>query len=442
MTMLTRKRVTFALVFAAALGSGGVQATDQTFYYGIGGGEPISRPASNRNSTVRVGGDVAWNTDLMCGNFDMSVSVSEQLAGIKGSFSDLMDNVISAATGAVASLPALVIQRVNPALYDLLQNGVLQASEEFQIARTSCEELVGKMEEAIGNDRWETVAKGGWWGEQSMGGAEILQTKEDADSDGVDRGVVWVGGGRRGGRNQPPIEPVEDAARAGYNLLLNRAATNTTSATATCAGAAICEEWENPQAFADWTVRVVGDKSIRTCTGCDKIEVQAGLGLAHEVARLSEGIATGLTALVTAAGAPTAAELEAVSGGPNLRLSRPVIEALREENVNLQPQLITRLAGEMALARTMERAMIARRALLAGRDEPNVANVAVGVEEIERYIRELEQDIDNLLYEIDIRQRVATSMPAALLQRQAARNHVMQVEPVPASTFRDGASTP
>lgn len=80
-----------------------VQATDQTFYYGIGGGEPISRPASNRNSTVRVGGDVAWNTDLMCGNFDMTVSVSEQLAGIKGSFSDLMDNVISAATGAVAS---------------------------------------------------------------------------------------------------------------------------------------------------------------------------------------------------------------------------------------------------------------------------------------------------------------------------------------------------
>ena len=86
--------------------------------------------------------------------------------------------------------------------------------------------------------------------------------------------------------------------------------------------------------------------------------------------------------------------------------------------------------------------MIARRALLAGRDEPNVANVAVGVEEIERYIGELEQDIDNLLYELDIRQRVATSMPAALLKRQAARNQVMQVEPVPPSTFRDGANTP
>ena len=175
MAPLTRLLLTLSIVLVIATTSTGAQATDQTFYYGIGGGEPISRPASNRNNTLRLGGDLAWNTDLMCGNFDMSVSVSEQLAGIKGSFSDLMDSVISAATGAVASLPALVIQRVNPALYDLLQNGVLQASEEFQIARTSCEDLVGKMDAAIGNDRWETVAKGG---ERLRGGGRPCRGSE------------------------------------------------------------------------------------------------------------------------------------------------------------------------------------------------------------------------------------------------------------------------
>lgn len=442
MTAAGKIAVTLVVVLELVSASPWVNATDQTFYYGIGGGEPISRPASNRTSTVRVGGDVTWNTDLMCGNFDMAVSVSEQLSGIKGSFNDLMDNVISAATGAVASLPALVIQRVNPALYDLLQNGVLQASAEFQIARTSCEELVGKMEEAISNDRWETVAKGGWWGEQSTGGAEILQTKVDADSHGVDRGVVWVDGSRRGGRNQPPIQPVTDAAKAGYNLLLNRSASNTTSTATNCAAAAICEEWVTPQGFADWIVQVLGDKSIRTCQGCDKIEVQAGLGLAHEVARLADDIEAELTTLAAATSVPTASELGAVSGGPTLRISRSVIEALREEDPNLQPVLITRLAGEMALARTLERALIARRALLAGRDEPNVANVSVGVEEIGHSISQLEQDMDSLLYEIDMRQRVATSMPAVLLQRQAVRNQIIQVEPVPVSTFRDGASIP
>ena len=66
----------------------------------------------------------------------MSLSVEQQLSGIKGAFSDLMSGVIGAATGAVASLPGLVIQKLNPALYDLLQNGILQGSEEFHIAQT------------------------------------------------------------------------------------------------------------------------------------------------------------------------------------------------------------------------------------------------------------------------------------------------------------------
>ena len=70
---------------------------------------------------------------------------------------------------------------------------------------------------------------GGWWGEQSVGGARDPEPR-DADSDGVDR-VWWVGGGRRAAATSRRLEPVEDAARAGYNLLLNRAATNTTSAT-------------------------------------------------------------------------------------------------------------------------------------------------------------------------------------------------------------------
>ncbi len=36
--------------------------------------------------------------------------------------------MISSATGAVASLPAMVIQRANPGLYELLTNGTLQAN--------------------------------------------------------------------------------------------------------------------------------------------------------------------------------------------------------------------------------------------------------------------------------------------------------------------------
>ncbi len=42
-----------------------------------------------------------------------------------------MGGIVESATGAVMSLPAMMIQRSNPGLYELLSNGVLQARVDF-----------------------------------------------------------------------------------------------------------------------------------------------------------------------------------------------------------------------------------------------------------------------------------------------------------------------
>lgn len=435
------KRLTLCLgILLPILGQQQASAVDDEFYYLLGGGEPVTRSASNRPQTFELGGSVAWNTDLMCGNFDMSLSVEEQLQGIKGSFSDLMDNVISAATGAVASLPALVIQKVNPALYDLLQNGVLQASEEFHLAQTSCEEIVGIMDEAISHNGWESVAKGGYWGAESSAGSEILQTRTSADTAGIDAGVIWVEGAQRGGRGQAPIELVGDTVRAGYNQLLQRNPANNTSMAASCADAPICEYWPNPTAMSDWVIDVIGEKKIRTCEACDKISARPGMGLNHQLGIEQALIAADLEALVLSNDAPTAAELEAVSGGPGMLLSRRVIEAIREENEHEQMVLINRLSAEMALSRTMERAMIARRALISGMKEPNVANLQIAQEDLAPFVADLEQEIENMLFEIEVRDRVATNTAVQLLMRDKVRAQVPIVESPPASNFEEGAS--
>ena len=439
MHILTRSLSTAALVCLLATPAT-VNAVDDEFYYILGGGEPVTRAASNRSATLVLGGAIEWNTDLMCGNFDMSLSVEEQLRGIKGSFSNLMDSVISAATGAVASLPALVLQKVNPALYDLLQNGILQASEEFHLAQTSCEEIVGVMDDVISNNSWESVSKGGYWSGQSTAGAEILTTRTTADTDGIDAGVVWVEGAMRGGRGQPPIEIVESTAMAGYNQLLRRNPANTTSMATTCADAPICEQWDNPQAFADWLIDVVGEKKIRTCEGCDKIDTKAGMGLPHQLDIEADQIETDLLALVASGSAPTAAELEDVSGGPGMLVSRRVVEALREENDHERDILISRLAGEMALSRTMERAMIARRALLSGMKEPNIANLTIAQDELKPFLSDLEQEIENLLFEMQVRDRVASNTAAQLLMRNRVRSRVPIAETPPPGNLEDGAS--
>ncbi len=60
--------------------------------------------------------------------------VGNHLNGLTDGFKNLMGDVIQGATGAAASLPAMVIQRANPGLYDMITNGVLQANVAFDKA--------------------------------------------------------------------------------------------------------------------------------------------------------------------------------------------------------------------------------------------------------------------------------------------------------------------
>lgn len=436
--MASRCAAIWLVMMAAAPQAG--WATDDEFYYRVGGGEALTRAPSNRSETIEIGGGVSWNTDLMCGNFDMSVSVQEQLDGLKGSFNKIMGDVIDAATGAVASLPALIIQKANPALYDLLQNGVLQASEEFNVARASCEDMVGVMDDVISGGGWESASRVGYWAGESNSGSELLATRDGANGEGLDAGVTWVAGSKRGGRDQAAVSLIGDTAKAGYNQVLRRDPDSTSSTTSTCADAPICEQWASPQAFSDWLVAVIGERKIRTCEGCDKVATQAGMGLTHQLGIEQTQILADLETLVASGAAPTADELDKVSGGPGLRVTRRVIEAIREEPSEGQAMVINRLANEMALSRTMERAMMARRALLAGMKEPNIANLAIAQEELRPYVAELEQEIENILYELEIREKIATNTMAELIVRERVRNAVPIVESPPGSQFEDGAT--
>ena len=144
---------------------------DKVFYQ-IGGGSAVI-PAAARKKAHEYGFGIGWNGDFMCGNFDMKTTIKNQLNGITEGFKDLMSNVIESATGAVASLPAMIIQRANPQLYDLLTNGILQGRINFDDLKTSCEELTNKAGDYLSNSSWNWMAKN-----QSFG--RIAQDEPDA----------------------------------------------------------------------------------------------------------------------------------------------------------------------------------------------------------------------------------------------------------------------
>lgn len=420
-----------------ALCSGPAGADDDyEFIYQLGGGSAIGSAATNREQTVRVGGGVGWNTDLMCGNFDINLSIQNQLNGVSGAFQNLMDNVINAASGVVASLPALVLQRLNPALYDLLQNGILQASEEFHLGEISCKKIVEGLKTSNGGEGWDAMAVARYWANASQApDQDILLVEESADEEGMNAGIPWLNGEERGGLDQPPIEIVKDTTMAGYNLLLNRDVN--AAGGGDCGEAAICIAWPTATEAAAWTVSVLGEKQVRTCANCEKVAAQAGMGLFKQYELTLEEVVLALNALVSTTAPPNGEQLAEVSAGNGVIVSRKVIEAIRDEPA--EDALIFRLSSEVALARTLERALMARRAILSGRKEANIANAEVALVEIQTTIDELNGEIESMLFEMDVRARLASNTTLPLLSRQNAKRSIPVGADQESSTAEDGA---
>ena len=413
---------------------------DDEFLYRLGGAEPIGLGPSARASTLRLGVSAEWNSDLVCGNFDVAHSIGQQLNGISGAFQQVMGNVIQTAQGVVASLPALVIQRLNPGLYDLLQNGVLEAGQEFRVAKLRCEEIADEMGDTLAHEGWSGIARADYWRRQvDVGGRDVVELAEEADgAAGADGGVPWIGGTAAGGAGQEPIEVVGDVSMAGYNLLLGRAAEDASAVGPTACGESdICKTWDEPDDMAAWMRRVVGEIEVRTCDGCRKVTTQAGLGLPSLYRREKSGLANILRPLAQTDAVPSEAALAGLTGGGGFRVTRRVIEAVRDEP--RPADVADRLAGELAVGRVMEQAAMARRALLAGMREPNVANNEAALAQAERALEELDREIGQMEVELRVKALVAGNSSVAVLQRAGIRKRIAVWEASPGGSLREGA---
>jgi hypothetical protein len=86
-----------------------------------------------------------------------------------------------------------------------------------------------------------------------------------------------------------------------------------------------------------------------------------------------------------------------------------------------QSLIMGRLVSEISTARTVEKALFARRLLLTGRQVPEVYATEVAREHADASIAELDKEIENLLFETRVRKEVVSDTVSLLLQRAAAR---------------------
>ncbi|MGL4668573.1 MAG: integrating conjugative element protein, partial [Saezia sp.] len=192
---------------------------DDYVLYNIGGGRAVSMTRTPGMKSITVG--AGWNSNLICGDMSITTTLKNQLNGVTNGFQNIMGNVIQNATSAVASLPALIIQRANPALYNLLTNGILQARLDYDRSKLTCRAMGEKMADVAGGQlSWDSLAQGmALKSAVASTGGDAVSAIEQAESNRGNNGVPWVGGSNAGGAGQPPIKMVSQVTHAGYNLL-------------------------------------------------------------------------------------------------------------------------------------------------------------------------------------------------------------------------------
>ncbi|WP_238946690.1 integrating conjugative element protein [Seongchinamella unica] len=404
---------------------------DGLWYYEIGGAEPVSVPANPSVVSVTLGGSAQLGLGYSCGKFDPVAAVTNTLNDIGAGVDNMMNAMTAAATSAIAALPALILQRANPGLYDLFQNALLKAEETMQLATKSCEQMEAEI--AQGKNPYAdliTLSKGNDWKVQmGVGGNDAVTAKTTVESSNGNNGVPWIGG-QAGGRGQPVLEFTGDIVEAGYNINMNRPVTDPSPVPA-ASSTRLSEVWPSPADARDWTVEVVGENIVTTCDTCRKDSIP-GTGLLPKLYQESAAVTTDIQNLVSGATPLTLANLDKITA-PGVAITRQVIEAIREMPASEQSLIMGRLVSEISTARTVEKALFARRLLLSGRQVPEVYATEVAREHADNSIVELDKEIENLLFETRVRKEVVSDTVSTLLERAAARRQSsLTVPEVPA----------
>lgn len=386
------------------------------WYYEIGGAEPIS-PAPNPNvESIVIDGSIGLSIGGACGDLDPVLSVSNILDDIKDGIDQFEDSMVLAANSAIAALPAIILQRANPGLYDHFQNAVLAARARVDIATKTCGQMVDEASRGQNPfDDWIHISRRYSWDQElAEEGNDPVTARDNVEAANGDAGVPWIGGDAAG-VDQEPIRIIYDTTRAGFNVTVNRDPTAVGAPPMPDPPIRLLELWDSPETAGEWAAEVLGDVVVQTCRGCGK-QTKPGTGLPPKY-ELEKGIVGALLVdLVQGDTAPTLENLREVSA-PSIIVSRQLVEAIRNTpDRQEQGIIIGKLAADIASARAVEHALMIRRLLITGSRLPEVTASAPAMSMVEDAVGTVEREIDNFFFESEIRKRLVSHTAMLVLE--------------------------
>lgn len=426
------------LMFTVETASAQRSPARSPMHYRMGGASPVP-PAVNLSYNYSLGVSLRAGANFSCGKFNLKENIAGVLDDVKSAADDLQNMMVQAAQSAIASLPALILQRLNPGLYDIFQNALLEAKARVNISVASCQQLEAAMADENRNAFEEWVRVGRWAAFQEKGGAEprkVAKVNEDVKEDNGRSGIPWVctdGGEKAGGEGQRAIRPIRDAVTTGVNLILGRQGSgmpndlcaNTPIRGDTPGAQRLANLWDRPEDMATFAAQVVGDTTVYTYDGGNK-EYQPGTGILPFIERDSVQVQSSMHGAIRQSMGMELSEatMEAISA-PGLTINDQTLDALRQMQGDERAAYVQRLSDEVSVARNIEKLLLVRRALLASRDVPEVRN-GPAITQINEAINEVYEQVEELMFESRVRRELVSNTALLILGEQAAR----RMEPV------------
>lgn len=426
--------LTVGLVLSTNISAYGLQIpeNDASWYYALGGERAVTAPPSYQTNSIVLGGSANWGTGFNCSSFDPTLGIANTLNDVKSGADAVQQQVVEAATGAIASLPLLMLQRANPGLYELLMNSMASAKERVSVATKTCQQVQQNISDGVSPyEDWIVLSRSqDWKGQMGDGGyrssnVDAVQAQENVDKANGENGIYWLAGSKAGGRGQPPISIPSDIAKAGYNSTFNRDPRSESPAPSN--GSRLGSLWESPEEMLKWSKSILGEERIRTYRN-HETETLPGRGLTFQINEEAKELQPKFNQLVSGQLEMKGTNLLEVSA-PNIVVTRGTIESIRSLTPIESKILSERLVQEVATSRVIEKALMLRRLMVAGLQEPNVHASGLAYDQTKRHLDVLSQSIETVMYEVEMNKRLASSTSRTIQNLNAAKK-------------RDGLSTP
>ncbi len=402
---------------------------NSSLYYQMGGGRSVPVPPVQNSVTVPI--DAGGNIGLgfSCGLFSPVDTITNSLNNFEDSVENVPSTIVSNATSAIISFPMYKLAQADPKLYNILNNNVIGAHNQFSLNLKSCQSM--QSEALKGQDPyndWITVSRNNnMKSAMKYGDGDLNKAMSKVNQQQGDNGVAWATpggqlGAHAGGVGQSPIMVVHDTAVAGFNVMLGRNVTDTSAPGKSANNQLLLNYWATPESAAKWIVSVVGDQKITTCTEASCVKDSTpGQGLLPYVQNATTDIQKKLIDLVSNPNNVNEKSLLAVSA-PGQVISPALLNNIRMMNTNAQENTVGTLSQNIATTRIVNEALLAINVLQAGSQVPNIHSVAAAQKVLTQSIKRMQGDINQIMYSITIRRQLNSNVMSDIMHYNQAQN--------------------